>query len=209
MATGDYCDIDELKRDLYAEGIVPDNVNDDDLRSVITAVSREFDLYTGTCFYDPGSDDTRYYTARDGNEVWIDPATTVTSVATDDDLSRNYSTSWTVSTHYETWPYNTNASRGLPTYVIKRVPLGDYQFPTTERGVKVVGRFCYNASATPAATIADVKRACLLQCTRLFKRRDAPFGVLGPTEQGQVSVIPGLDPDIKRLLDNYKVIGYT
>lgn len=208
MATGDYCTLAELKRELWPDDIVPADTNDTKLASVITAVSREIDYYTGTNFYDPGSDGTRYYTAENANFCWIDPATSVTSVATDDNLDRTYGTTWTVNTHYELWPYNTGAYRGLPYVRIKRVPLGDYQFPSTERGVKVVARFCYNASASATATLADIKQTCLLKCVRMFKRKDAPFGVLGPTEVGQVSVIPGFDPDELRILNNYK-LTYT
>ena len=205
MATGDYCTLKELKADLWPNDSVPAGSYDSKLKSVITGVSREIDLYTGTSFYDPGSDDTRYYTAQDASFVWIDPATTVTSVATDDDLSRNYSTSWTVSTHYELFPYNTGVYGTIPYRRIDRVPLGDLQFPTTRRGVKVVARFCYNASASPTATIDDIKQVCLLKAVRMFKRSDSPFGVLGPTEVGQVSVIPGFDPDELRILNYYKM----
>lgn len=208
MATGDYCTLAELKRELWPDGMVPDTINDDALKSAITAVSRKIDLYTGTCFYDPGSDDTRYYTAQNANSVWIDPASSVTSVATDDDVSRDYGTAWTASTHYETWPYNTNLARGLPIVRIDRVPLGDYEFPSSARGVKVVARYCYDASASVADTLDDIKRGCLLWCVRMFKRKDAPFGVLGPTELGQVSVIPRMDVDVRDILDNYRML-YT
>ena len=204
MATGDYLTMDELKRDLWPDDDVPDDVNDAKLARVITAISREIDGYTGTSFYDPGSDSTYYYTSRDGECVYIDPMTTVTSVATDDDLDRTWGTTWTLTTHYELWPYNTGG-RGLPYVRIDRTPLSGYSFPTTPKGVKVVGRRCYNAAATIATVLPDIKEVATLKAIRLFKRKDAPFGVLGPTEVGQVSVIPGFDPDEKRILDQYKL----
>lgn len=208
MATGDYVTVDELKRELWPDDDVPDDVNDVALKSVITAVSREIDHYTGTSFYDPGSDDTRYYTADDGNFCWIDPATTITSVATDDEVDRTWGTSWTLNTHYETWPYNTGHYRSMPTMRIDRVPLGDYVFPSARKGVKVVGRFCYNAAATVAATLPDIKRICLLKCVRLFKRKDSPFGVMSVGELGNVTNVPGYDPDELRILDNYRCNPY-
>ena len=206
MATGDYCTLAELKRDLWPDDTTPDDVNDIKLESVITAVSREIDAFTGTSFYSPGSE-TRYYTARDGSTVDIDPATTVTSVATDENLDRTYSNTWTLSTDYELWPYNVGG-RGLPYSRILRSPLGDLVFPTSARAVKVVGIFSWNASASPTATLADIKQVALLKGVRLFKRKDAPFGVLGPTEAGQVPFIPGFDPDELRILNNYR-INYT
>lgn len=207
MATGDYLTIDELKRDLWPDDDVPDDVNDAKLARVITAVSREIDAYTGTSFYDPGADSTSYYTSRDGQSVWIEPHTAITSIATDDELDRTWGTSWTLTTHYELWPYNTGG-RGLPYIRIDCSPLSSYSFPTVAKGVKVVGRRTYNAAASIAATLPDIKEVASLKCIRLFKRKDSPFGILGPTEAGQVSVIPGFDPDERRILDNYRTI-YT
>ena len=203
MATGDYCTLDELKRQLWPAGEVPDDAQDDDLESLITAVSREIRNYTGTRFHDTGSDETRYYTAQDGSTCWIDPFTSITSVATDEALDRNYSTSWTVNTHYEVWPYN-YSERGLPIARIDRVPLSDLIFPTTAKAVKVVGRAGWDNSTSATNTIADVKRACRIQAARLFKRDDSPFGMVAVGE-GQIEVIPGLDPDVKRILDTYRL----
>jgi len=206
MATGDYITLDELKRDLWPDDDVPDDVNDTKLISVISGVSREIDAYTGTSFYDAGADTTRYYTARCSGYVDIDPATTITSVATDDNLDRTYGTSW-ASTDWEGWPYNV-AGRGSPYSRIDTTPVGNYAFPTTARGVKVVGRFCYHAAATIATVLPDIKQVALLKCVRMFKRKDSPYGVIGATEFGQVTIIPGFDPDEVRILGNYK-INYT
>ncbi len=46
--------------------------------------------------------------------------------------------------------------------------------------------------------------ACLLQASRLFNRKGAPFGVLENTDLGQFTRIGALDPDVKALLDPYK-----
>ena len=45
-----------------------------------------------------------------------------------------------------------------------------------------------------------VEQATLLQAVRLYKRKDAPFGVAGAGALGQVVSISDLDPDIKMLL---------
>ena len=207
MATGDYVTLDELKRDLWPDEEIPDGVNDEKLISVITGVSREIDLYTGTCFYDTGADETRYYTVMDGRHCYIDAATTITSVAIDTNFDRTYSTVL-AATDYEAWPYNTGARRGQPYARLDVTPQGRYSFPTGVRTVKVVARYCWNAAATVPLVLADIKQAALLKCVRMFKRKDAPFGVLGPTEAGQISVIPGFDPDELRILNNYK-LNYT
>jgi hypothetical protein len=45
-----------------------------------------------------------------------------------------------------------------------------------------------------------VKQATLLQASRYWKRKDAPFGVAGVGALGQVVSIGAMDPDIQVLL---------
>ena len=54
-----------------------------------------------------------------------------------------------------------------------------------------------------------IERAALLLATRYFKRKDAPFGVLGTPELGFMRVT-AKDPEIRALLNPYRrleVIG--
>jgi hypothetical protein len=46
---------------------------------------------------------------------------------------------------------------------------------------------------------ADVAEAVLLWTNRLFARRNSPTGVVGTDDMGQ-ALIPGRDPDIRRLI---------
>jgi hypothetical protein len=48
-----------------------------------------------------------------------------------------------------------------------------------------------------------VSEACKIQSIRLFKRKDAPFGVVAGGEMQQSMTIPDLDPDVKMLLSPY------
>jgi hypothetical protein len=82
-------------------------------------------------------------------------------------------------------------------------PLGGIGFPSTPRGVKVVGKFGYDSSTTPAGTFAPIKEACILQSLKVFKA--TPFGVTGSAAGGQVIVIPGWHPDVMRTLRLYKM----
>ena len=51
----------------------------------------------------------------------------------------------------------------------------------------------------------QIEEACLLQSQRFFLRRTAPFGVAGAADMGQTSVrIPGLDPDVKHLVQAFR-----
>ena len=65
----------------------------------------------------------------------------------------------------------------------------------------MVGKFGYGATAPKA-----VSEACIIQSTRLFRRKDAPFGVTGASDMGQASVIARLDPDVRFLLAPYRRI---
>lgn len=50
---------------------------------------------------------------------------------------------------------------------------------------------------------APVKYACMLQASRWFKRKDAPFGISGsPEMQGEMRLLAKLDPDVEVLLDS-------
>ena len=64
--------------------------------------------------------------------------------------------------------------------------------------MEIIGSWGY-ASTAPH----DIREACLIQASRLFKRKDAPFGVAGTPEAGQM-MLPALDPDVRALLRKYR-----
>lgn len=202
--TVEYCTLGELKTRLWPDDTNPDTVNDPVLTSVIKAASREIENYCGRRFYTTSADETRTYTTEDEQALWTDDIQSITTLKTDEDGDRTYEVTW-ATTDYDLLPENA-ADDGLPYTWIEITPLGNYVFPTHRKGVEIVGKFGYSAATKSSDTTipAGVREACLLQCVRLFRRKDAPFGVLGPTELGQVSVIPGLDPDVRRILDQYR-----
>jgi hypothetical protein len=80
-------------------------------------------------------------------------------------------------------------------------PGSSQSFPVEQRrAVRVVGSWGYNATGShPQA----VNRACLILATRYFKRKDAPFGVLGTPELGFMRVT-SRDPEVRALLQPYR-----
>jgi len=194
--TNGYTSLDILKSRL---GIaVTDTDDDTTLEAVITAVSRWIDRYCGRRFYTTTSDEARYYTAVQSDCLLTDDIVSVTSIATDEDGDQVYETNW-AATDYELEPPNA-ALDGEPYTTIRVSPNGNYSFPTgVLRGVKVVGKFGYAASAP-----APVQEACIIQCSRIYRRKDAPFGVTGDPEFGQTAVIMRLDWDVKYLLETYR-----
>ena len=185
--TNCYCTLAELQ----ARMDIDDTVDDAILEAVITGVSRLIDNYCGRKFY--AATETRYYTPRHADWCVIDDLLTATTVATDSSGNRTYATTW-AATDYDLCPPNA-ATDGLPYTAIETAPQGRYSFSTISRGLKIAGSFGYSAT-----TPAGVREACLLQAARVFKRKDAPFGIMGSTELGQIQTIARIDPEVAMML---------
>ena len=165
--------------------------HDLELESVIEAASRWLDNATHRTFYATASAD-RYFSTGFTDECWIDDAVTVTAVATDNDNDRTYGTSW-ASTD---WEEDDNA----PINTLYTTPNGTQSFPTTRRAIKVTGTWGYAATAPK-----DIEEACILLSMRLWKRKDAIFGIAGAPALG-VQVVQahiGHDADIMTLIKPY------
>jgi len=52
-----------------------------------------------------------------------------------------------------------------------------------------------------------IQEACLIQASRLFRRKDAPFGMVGSPEMGYSAIIGRLDPDIALAINDYRNLG--
>jgi len=167
------------------------------IERVVTAVSREIDKHCRRWFY--GVSETRYYTPVDYAKLDIDDVGTSGSITlkTDEDGDRTYETTW-ASTDYDLWPYN-----AAPYMEIHVTPKGDNAWPVkVAKSVQLAAIFGYQ-SGTSADAPADVREACIIQSTRIFHRKDNPYGVAGNAEMGQLIQIAKLDPDVKLMLENY------
>jgi len=193
-----YCSLAELRARLgNYDGA--DTGDDSMLENVIEAVSRRIDNYCWRRFY--VANETRYYTAGDNqvidvSDIYSTTGSTVDTLKTDKDGDRTYEDTW-ATTDYDLTPFNA-ALDGRPFTNIEVTPNGDYTFPTSvTKGVEIKAWFGYTAT-TPDL----VNEACLLQSERQFKRKDAPFGVVGGSDIGGiVRIEERLDPDVKHLLD--------
>jgi len=179
-------------------GVPLDNYEEDGyLEATIESVSRMIDDHTGRRFY--ATTETRYYTPNDTDEVMVDDLLTVTTLKTDDDEDGTFETTWTTS-DYMLMPMNASTN-GRPYTWIETSGYGDYSFPVNvKKGVQIAGSFGYCATASLPKPVAE---ACKIQSMRLFKRKDAPFGVIAGGEMQQSMTIPDLDPDVKMLLSPY------
>ena len=171
-----------------------DTADDTMLENIVEAVSRWIDAYTGRIFYTTGSE-TRVYTPTTPLLTITDDIASITSVKIDSG-SRAYGTTL-AATDYDTLPFNTTA-KVTPIIGLQITPNGTQRFyPTISKSVQVVGTFGVPASCT---WLEQVREACEIQASRIYKRKDAPFGVIGTGALGQVSVVADLDADVKALL---------
>ena len=179
---------------------ISDTADDTTIDQIIAAVTLWINRYCGRVFdianpVQGQGTSTRTYTAASTGIVYIDDAIEIVLIETDDG-TRTYATTMDADT-YEGYPYNAPAAGGVYTQV--NAFYGG-AFPLTPRAVRVEARYGW------AAVPAPVVRACILLTCKIFKRKDAPFGIMGSTssELGQLLVIPRLDYDALAFLDAYK-----
>lgn len=195
--TNGYCTLAELKTSLA----ISDSVDDTPLESAITAASRSIDNYTDRFFYADGTSASpvyRYYTPVDPYMINVDDFTAITELATDDNNNQTYTTVWTSSDYLiepknnprKSWPYNRILA--VNSYIYP------YGYP---QSVKVTG--VWGWSAVPS----EVNFATLIQSSRLFNRRQSPFGIAGSPEMGTVRLYSRLDADVEVLLRPFRKNG--
>ena len=196
--TNAYCTLSDLKTSL---GI--DDIQDDtSLEAAIMAASRMVDDYTGRFFYKDGTTAapvTRYYTAQDFFTTNIDDTYYISEIATDDNFDQTYSTVFATS-DYMVEPVN-NPRRGWPW--TRLLAIGAYIFPyNLPQSVRV--KAVWGWSAIPN----EVQMATKIQASRLFVRRQSPFGIAGSPEIGTVRLGSRLDPDDEVLLRPFRKVSW-
>jgi hypothetical protein len=170
---------------------ISDVLDDASYENVIMAVSRWLDNITGTRFYANAIAEARYYTPDSEQRVYIDDNLGITELAVDNDGD---GTCETVLTTSDYWAMPMNETRKTWLQV---KPMGNYYFPTEYNAVRITGTWGY-ASTTPPL----IKEICILESIKLFKRKDAPFGVMGQSELGQT--LAQIKPD-QTILDKLSI----
>lgn len=189
MAQNAYITALELRGRLDIDGSTKDEILD----SIAEGISRAIDQNMRRRFYVTSSDETRYYTAMDSEVIYPGDIVSITTLKTDDGGDGTFENTWTTD-DYILEPMNA-ALDNEPYTAIYTATLGDYKFPVgVRKGVQIVGKFGYPAIP------ANVKEAALLLAERLYKRKDAIFGVVGSGELGEMLYILRNDPEIRDLL---------
>jgi len=192
--TNAYCTLAEVKAALA----ITDSIDDVPLEAAIHAASRMIDDYTGRFFYQDGTSQvpvSRYFTPIDPFLLAIDDIITVTEVAIDEDLGQTYGTVFAASDFFKE-PIN-NPRRGWP--FSRLLAIGAYIFPSNlPQSVRVKG--VWGWSAVPY----EVQAATQMQASRIFSRRQSPFGIAGSPDLGTVRLSARLDADVEALLRPFR-----
>lgn len=167
---------------------------DSAIELAVEAVSRSIDKHLGRRFY--AASETRYFSPWDHHYLETDDLLSVTSLKTDKDGDQSYADTWGAG-DYNLMPLNA-ALDGGPYTAIQTRSDGDYRFPIAQAGVQIIGSFGYAATAPE-----PIQSATILQTERLFRRKDAPFGIAGSPEIGAATVNVTLDPETEFLLRGY------
>jgi len=204
----DYVTVAEIKADIPDSPLfdVTDDTYDTVLGNMVTAASRLIDRYVGgwdNYFYPTTDSQTRYFDGSGEEIQYIDPMVSLTSVAVSDSgrAVSDYTT-WTNDSDFFVSPYN-HASIGMPimSLVIDNDSGSKGTWGKTRKGVKVTGVFGW--SLTPPA---DVEQACKIQAVRWFMRSKQGYqDAAANPNMGEMYYMKELDPDVKMLLQRYRV----
>lgn len=198
----DYAGVDDLKRFLRIPGVYEGTLNQTEdlyedllLTSAITAASRAIDNAANRSFGTVDSPVAFTYTPewdRNLNRyvVYMDDVMTTSGYQI---FTRQFRTSAFNQeiTDYDLYPRNA-AYYGKPwTYVVLNQSCGD--------AVEITAKWGWTA-------VPDtIKSATLIQASRFYKRKDAPFGIAGsPTEGSELRLLARVDPDVQVMVTPYK-----
>lgn len=192
--TNGYTTVEELQIHIDPGGDASFSAGDfANMETAIEAASRWIDAMTGSRFY--VATETRVFSADWYDLLYVDDFTAITSIATDDDDDGVYETTWAAS-DYVLEPRGAVAD-GHPYRQIRLNRNGRYSFPRRSGAIEVTADFGYSASPP-----AVVRQACLLVAHRLWRRKDAIFGVSGTPGLGVTVVQARIqsDSDVMALL---------
>lgn len=198
MAFAAYATVPELK----AWVTLSDNLDDVVMQSVLDSVSRWIDQYCGTHFWQDGTVGVpvaRTFTACSNQCrcIDIDDLVSLSTLKTDEGGDGTFEVTWSASDYQL---QDVNRPNGEPFTKIEAV--ASLTFPartspgTRADRIEVTGVWGWGAVPNP------VKQACLLQASRMLKRRYSPEGVAGFGEFGLIRVSQS-DRDVEALLSDY------
>ena len=178
---------------------IEDSLDDNDIQMAIISASRMIDDYCQRAFYQEGTvaePVTRYYTPVNPWYLEIDDLVEPTELRTRANQSGPFNQVWNLDTDVMYEPIN-NPTKGWP--VTRLLAIQTYVFPYFfPQTVKLTGVFGWKEVPY------EVEMACKIQASRLFVRKQSPFGIAGSVELGTVRLNSRLDPDVEMLLKPFR-----
>lgn len=130
-------------------------------------------------------------------KVFIDDIQDVTGITITNTASPNAPIDLTANFN-RGWPYNA-ISKGKPFIAFEF--LAGTVMPFQEGSIDITANWGW--TAVPDTIV----NACLIQASRFYKRRDAPFGVAGSDQMGNsLRLLAKVDPDVAVMVSSYSRI---
>jgi hypothetical protein len=199
--TNGYATLTEIK----AYMSISDNTDNDLLENLVESASRSIDRIANRRFYLDATASARLYRAYSNIFVFVDDIGTTSGliVAMDEDGNGTYSKTLTLNTDYILDPL-TSPSLNRPYTQLTMVSNTESWpiFPGITSnglrpGVQVTARWGWPSVPD------DLNMACLILTADLYKRKDAPGGILGLGDLGVVRMSP-IGRDVTAMVRAYK-----
>lgn len=199
--TNGYATLAEIK----AYMSISDNTDNDLLENLVESASRSIDRIANRRFYLDATASARLYRAYSNIFVFVDDIGTTSNlvVAIDEDGNGTYSKTLTLNTDYILDPL-TSQSLNRPFTQLTMVSNTESWpiFPGITSnglrpGVQVTARWGWPSVPD------DLNMACLILTADLYKRKDAPGGILGLGDLGVVRMSP-IGRDVTAMVRAYK-----
>ena len=184
---------------------ISDNTDNDLLENLVESASRSIDRIANRRFYLDATASARLYRAYSNIFVFVDDIGSTTSlvVKTDEDGNGTYSKTLTLNTDFILDPL-TSQSLNRPFTQLTMVSNTESWpiFPGITSnglrpGVQVTAKWGWPAVPD------DLNMACLILTADLYKRKDAPGGILGLGDLGVVRMSP-IGRDVTAMVRAYK-----
>lgn len=199
MAT-EYATRDELKTQMGIEA--DDTTRDTLLDKALKSASRGIDRATGRRFWLDSTLTPRTYRLHarvvreeDGNVLLVDDIGDTTGMTVES--ASTGGGAFTAITGYEMTPDNAL----IDGYAITGLLRPNSIWGTAFTRIRVTAKFGWPTVPD------DIAEACLIQASRLYKRKDSPEGIIGSAEWG-VRNLSRRDPDVWALIEPYTLPGF-
>lgn len=197
--TNGYCTAEELKSWIGVTDF------DDDLliEAAINTASRGIDQYCSTFFYATTSQ-ARTFSPRHDQILDVPPITSTSGLIVRVDYadSGTYGTTLTIVTDYVLKPDSGYDASGRAVPFNQLRTIGARWFPMWERpSVEITATWGW------AAVPDEINQACLIQASRIYRRRLTPEGFAAGEAFGAIRLSSRIDPDVQMMVDPFRSGG--